>query len=157
MADLPTALVLGRVVEVEISERGLCARVQRLDRPEGIVTDWVQVASPMAGPEVGALFAPEVDDLAVLAFASKSPVILGFLTAGEGGAATQELTERSLVSRDRNMVVLIDGDRSGITIRDRHENEILMTSDGITIRSKGDLTLEASGKTAIKGATVELN
>nr|WP_298248527.1 phage baseplate assembly protein V [uncultured Halomonas sp.] len=157
MADFPTALALGRVVEVEISERGLRARLQRLDRPDGIITDWVQVASLMAGPEVGAVFAPEVDDLAVLAFAAKRPIILGFLTGGEVGAATTELNERSIVSRDKNRVVLVDGDKSGITIEDSNGNRIVMNAEGITIKSSGEITLEASGKTAIKGATVELN
>lgn len=157
MADLPTALALGRVVEVEISDRGLRAKLQRLDRPDGIVSDWIPVASLMAGPEVGVLFAPEIDDLAVLAFAAKRPIILGFITAGEAGPATQELTERSIVSRDKNMVVLIDGDSSGITIKDSNDNQIVMESSGITIKSNGEIKIEASGKTAIKGATVELN
>lgn len=157
MADLPTSLALGRVVEVEISDRGLRARLQRLDRPEGIVSDWIAVASPMAGPEVGLLFAPEIDDLAVLAFAANRPIILGFITAGEAGPATQELTERSIVSRDKNMVVLIDGDQGGITIRDSHDNQIVMDRDGITLKSNGEIRIEASGKTSIKGVTVELN
>ena len=157
MADPPTALALGRVVEVEISDRGLRAKLQRLDRPDGIITDWIQVASLMAGPEVGTLFAPEVDDLAVVAFAAKRPIILGFLTGGEVGPATQEVTERSIVSRDKNAIMLIDGAKSGITIKDSNDNQIVMNAEGITIKTNGEIKIEASGKTVITRATVELN
>lgn len=157
MADFATALALGRVVETEISDRGLRAKLQRLDRPAGIITDWIQVASLMAGPEVGTVFAPEVDDLAVLAFAAKRPIILGFLTGGEVGAATTELNERTIASRDKNMIVLVDGDKSGITIKDSNGNQIVMNADGITIKSSGEITLEASEKAAIMGKPVELN
>lgn len=157
MADLATALVLGRVVAVELSERGLRAKVQRLDHPEGVTTDWVQVASLMVGPEVGTVFAPEEGDLAVLAFSAGQPIILGFLTGGEIGAATTELNERVIASRDKNMLVLIDGEHSGITIKDAHGNQIVMNAEGISIQSNAEITIEAGGKTAIKGATVELN
>ncbi len=157
MGELPTALALGRVVEVEVSEKGLRARLQRLDRPDGIVTDWIAVASLMAGPEVGTLFAPEIDDLAVLAFSAKRPVILGFITGGASGAPTDDLNERTIASRDKNMIVLIDGANSGITLKDSHANEIVMNADGISIKTNGTLTIEAAGTTTIKGATVELN
>jgi hypothetical protein len=157
MGELPTALALGRVVEVEISEKGLRARLQRLDRPQGIVTDWIAVASLMVGPEVGTLFAPEVDDLAVVAFSAKRPLILGFITGGASGAPTSDPKERTIASRDRNMIILIDGEKSGITLKDAHDNEIVMNADGITIKTGGALRIEAEGTTTIKGATVELN
>lgn len=157
MDDVANSLVLGRVTDVEISDQGLRAKLQRLDRPAGIVTDWIVVASPMVGPEVGILFAPEPDDLAVVACSAKRPVILGFITGGASGAPTQDVNERTIASRDKNVIVLIDGDKSGITLRDSHENEIVMNKDGITIKTNGKLTLESSGTCAIKGSTVELN
>jgi hypothetical protein len=157
MGDLPTALALGRVVEVEISDKGLRAKLQRLDRPAGIITDWIAVASLMAGPEVGTLFAPEEDDVAVVAFSAKRPVILGFITGGASGAPTADLKERTIASRDKNMIVLIDGQNSGITLKDKHDNEIVMNADGISIKTKGELKIDAQGTTTIKGATVELN
>lgn len=157
MAELPTSLVLGQVTDVQITDRGLLARLQRLDRARGTETDWIAVATPMAGPEVGILFAPEVGDLAVAAFAAKDPVILGFITGGRSGAPTDDVHERTIASRDDNRIVLIDGDSSGITLRDSHGNEIVMNADGITITTSGNLTLEAGGTCAVKGATVELN
>ncbi|MEM6932150.1 MAG: phage baseplate assembly protein V [Pseudomonadota bacterium] len=157
MGEAPKSLVLGRVVEVQITDEGLRAKLQRLDRPEGIVTDWITVASPMVGPEVGVLFAPEIDDLAVVAYSAKRAIILGFITGGASGAATDDVNERIISSRDQNMIILIDGDQSGITLKDKHDNQIVMNQDGISIKTNGKLTLEAVQTTAIKGATVELN
>jgi hypothetical protein len=53
--------------------------------------------------------------------------------------------------------VLIDGADSGITLRDKHKNEITMSKDGITITTSGDITIKANGTATIKGKTVELN
>jgi hypothetical protein len=157
MDDRTASLVLGRVTEVEISDKGLRAKLQRLDRAKGIETDWIAVAAPMAGPKVGTLFAPEVDDLAVAGFTAKRAIILGFITGGASGAVTEDAHERTIASRDKNMIVLIDGDKSGITLRDSHDNEIVMNKDGISIRTKGSLSIQADGKCAVKGSTVELN
>lgn len=157
MGDVPMSLVLGQVTAVEISDKGLRAKLQRLDRAKGVETDWIAVASPMAGPEVGALFAPEIDDLAVAAYTAKRAVILGFITGGASGAATDDVNERTIASRDKNMIILIDGEKSGITLRDKHDNQIVMNKDGISIRTKGKLTLQADKTCAVKGAMVELN
>jgi len=93
----------------------------------------------------------------VVAYAAKRAVILGFITGGESGAPTDDVNERTISSRDKNMIVLIDGAKSGITLKDSHDNEIVMNKDGITIRTNGKRTLEAADTCAIKGATVELN
>lgn len=157
MGSIPTALVLGRVIETEIADTGLRARLVRLDRPSQIETDWIAIASPMVGPEAGLIFAPEVGDLAVLAFTAKKPIILGFLNGGRMTAPSDVLEERIIQSRDDNAIILIDGDDGGITLRDKNGNEIVMNQDGITIRSDGDINIEAGGTTTVKGATVELN
>ncbi len=157
MPDAAGPLALGRVLEVEIDETGLRARVQRLDRAPGVTSDWISVASAMAGPECGVMFAPEVGDVAVIGYAGKRPLVLGFITAAAAGAASSKPEERILSSRDKNMVVLIDGDNSGITIRDSNDNEIVMDASGISITSAGAITVEAAGTCAVKGATVELN
>jgi hypothetical protein len=157
MPDVAGALALGRVLEVEIDEKGLHAKVQRLDRAPGVVSDWITVASPMAGPECGVLFAPEPDDIAVIGQVGERPLILGFITGASAGAAAQEVEERTIASRDKNMIVLIDGSSSGITIKDSNDNSIVMDKNGITVKSAGEITIEAGGTCAVKGATVELN
>jgi len=157
MDSLATALVLGRVIEAQSSVDGLKARLQRLDRPVGIETDWIQIASPMAGPNAGFSFMPEVGDVAVVAFTGRRPVILGFIYAGGAATFDDDAQKRLIASRDGNALMLIDGDESGITLKDKHGNEITMNADGITIKTDKDLTLEAAGTTTVKGATVELN
>lgn len=155
--NLAPALVVGTVVEVQKSIDGLKARLQRLDRPKGTETDWIQIAAPMAGDAAGVSFMPEVGDLAVAAFHGRRPIVLGFLYGGGTAAPSEDPLERLIQSRDGNALVLIDGDKSGVTLRDKHGNEIRMDKDGISITTDKDLTLSASGTTTIKGATVELN
>jgi uncharacterized protein involved in type VI secretion and phage assembly len=174
MDNLSPALVLGRVVEAEGTVEGLKARLQRLDRPAGIETDWLPIASPMAGPEAGFVFTPEVDDLAVLGFVGKKGIILGFIFGGTTTPPTDAPEERKIASRDGNALILIDGDDSGITHSDSNGNEVLMNADGIkltdangneivmdaggiTMTTSGDFKIEAAGTTTIIGATVELN
>ncbi len=174
MDNISPALALGRVVEAETTVEGLKARLQRLDRPSGIETDWLPIASPMAGPAAGFAFTPEIDDLAVLAFVGKKAVILGFIFGGTTAPPTDAPEERKIASRDGNALILIDGDDSGITHSDSNGNEVVMNADGIrltdsngnevvmnaggiTMTTSGDLKIEASGTATIIGATVELN
>ena len=155
--SLAPSLVLGEVVEVESSVTSHKVRLQRLDMPKGVETDWLAVITPMAGDKAGLLFTPEIGDLAVVAFAGQRPIVMGYLFGGGMEPPTGKSEERIIQSRDGSALVLIDGDDSGITLRDKHDNEIKMTKDGITIKTKGDLTIEATGTATIKGKTVELN
>lgn len=155
--SLAPALVLGRVVETQSSVDGLKVRLQRLDRPVGTETDWLRIVSPMAGDEAGFCFMPEVEDLAVVAFHGLQGMVLGFLYGGGTKVPTTDPHERTIRSRDGNSLILVDGDKSGITLRDKHGNEIRMDKDGIAITSGKDITITASGTATIKGTTVELN
>jgi uncharacterized protein involved in type VI secretion and phage assembly len=154
---LAPALVLGTVVQTQSSIDGLKVRLQRLDRPSGTETDWVQVASPMAGEEAGFSFMPRDGDLAVAALHGQVPVVLGFLYGGGVTPPTGDPDERLVQSRDGNALVLVDGKDSGITLRDKHGNEIKMDAQGISITTPGRLLLEATGTTTVKGSVVELN
>ena len=165
MPEPTRALYLGRVVEVQETIDGLKARCQRLDREEGIETDWLPIASPMASDGAGFMFQPQVDtDIAVIAYAQKRAIILGFIY-GPNAPASDAPAELAITSRDGNTVILHDGDDSGITLRDSNANEIVMNADGITIKTDGEFKVEAAGKatiesqdtTTIVGSTVELN
>lgn len=155
--DLSPSLVLGTVVETQTQTEALMVRLQRLDHPDGVQTDWLQVAGPMAGNGYGFCFTPETGDLAVVAFQGRRPIVLGFIYGGTDATPSADPVERLIASKDGNAVVLIDGEKSGVTIRDKHGNSIRMDSAGISISTDKDLTLQASGTTTIKGATVELN
>ena len=131
---------LGRVIEVEISDaKGLRASCQRLDRPDGDRDRLGRGGEPsMAAPRGGMLFAPEVgrprgDRLLRRSARSSS----ASSTAARTDAPPRRSSERRIKSRDRNMIVLFDGEKSGITIEDASGNQIVMNADGITIKTNG--------------------
>ena len=157
MADAGSALYLGRVTDNEDPDAKGRVKCQRLDRPDGVVTKWARVMMPFGGNATGFMMLPEVGDLAVIAYFSEEPVVLGFVYGGEDETASEKVGERRIKSKDGHMLTFFDGEESGITIEDASGNLIEMKSDGITIKTSGSLTLEASGTTTVKGATVELN
>jgi hypothetical protein len=157
--SLAPSLVLGHVVEVESTLSSHKVRLQRLDMPKGVETDWISVLSPMAGDRAGLVFTPDPEqgDLAVVAFAGQRPIVLGFLFGGGMTLPTDKPEEKIIQARDGSALLLIDGAEAGVTLRDKHNNEIIMNKDGITISTEGDLTIKADGTATIKGKTVELN
>jgi phage baseplate assembly protein gpV len=150
-------IYLGRIVDNDDPEARGRVRCQRLDRPDGVVTDWAPVMMPFGGNATGFMMVPEVGDLAVLAYYAQEPVVLGFIYDGEDEVSSDKIGQRRIKSKDGHTITFFDGDDSGITIEDASGNLIEMKSDGITIKTSGTLTLEASGTTTVKGATVELN
>lgn len=157
MADAPGGLLLGRVTDNEDPEKLGRVRVQRLDRPDGVVTPWARVVMPFGGDGTGFMMLPEVGDLAVLGFFGEDPLVLGFIYGADDETASEKPGQRRLKSKDGHTLTFFDGEDSGVTIEDASGNLIEMTSEGITIKTSGKLTLEASGTTTVKGATVELN
>ncbi|MCW4464561.1 phage baseplate assembly protein V [Glutamicibacter sp. MNS18] len=155
--NLSPSLVLGTVAEIQRETDGLQVRLQRLDHPEGVLTDWLRVASPMAGNGYGFCFVPEAGDLAVAAFQGVRPIVLGFIYGGGSATASTDPVERVISSVDGNALVLVDGQNSGITLRDKHGNQIVMDSSGISITTDKDLNISAGGTTTVQGTTVELN
>ncbi len=157
--SLAPSLILASVIEVESEIKTGQVRVSRLDLPEGNETDWLRVMTPFASDGAGALFSPDPEkgDLAVLAFHGRKPVVLGFLYGGKAAMPTKKPEEKIIKTKDGSSLTLIDGEDAGIVLADKHENRIAMTKDGITLTSKGDIKIEASGTATIIGKTVELN
>jgi len=157
MADPASTLLLGRVTDNEDPEGRGRVRLQRLDRPDGVLSKWARVMMPFGGNGTGFMMLPEVGDLAVVAYFIDEPVVLGFVYAGPDEVVSETVGQRRIRSKDGHTITLFDGEDSGITIEDAAGNLIEMTSEGINIKTSGSLTLEASGTTTVKGATVELN
>lgn len=148
----------------------------------GVGPIWARVARPDAGSGRGFCFAPERGDQVIVGFLAgdpRQPVILGALfgagvTPPAGGAIGEENDARALVSRAGVRVelddgrpaltlktpagnqVVLDDDAGEITIRDPQGNTITLAAGGITIKSAGDLALEAKGNVVIKGAAVDI-
>lgn len=157
MADPASTLFLGRVTDNEDPESHGRVRLQRLDRPAGLLLPWARVMMPFGGNGTGFMMLPEVGDLAVVAYFIDEPIVLGFVYAGPDEVVSEAVGQRRIRSKDGHSITLFDGDDSGITVEDAAGNRIEMTSDGISIKTSGSLTLEASGTTTVKGSTVELN
>lgn len=158
MANNPKGLLLARVVDNnDPNGRGM-VQLQRLDQPQGLLTKWARVMMPFGGNDTGLMMLPEVDDLAVIGyFGGDEPVVLGFIYGGQDKLAADKVGQRRIKSKDGHSITFFDGDDSGITLEDANGNSVVMNADGITIKTSGKLTLEASGTTTVKGATVELN
>ena len=136
---------------------------------------WARVLSPMAGPDRGLYFLPEVDDEVLVAFEQgqiEFPYILGALWNGQDSPpATNDdgaNNQRLIKSRSGHVILLDDTDgEEKIIIRDQtQKNEIVIDSSQNTIsltveqdlivEAKGNINLSASGDVVIKGQTLTL-
>ena len=130
-----------------------------------IESDWVRIATPMAGPERGLYYLPEVNDEVLMAFEhgdANHPYIVGVLWNGKDKppkpnsevVGSGKVNERILKSRSGHVVILDDSDgQEKIIIRDKTEkNEIVIDSkqNSMAIKVDGDFTVEAKGKITLK-------
>lgn len=124
---------------------------------------WARVMTPMAGPERGFYFLPEVDDEVLVAFEHGRidfPYVLGALWNGRDTPPEKGSDRRVIKSRSGHIIVLDDraGDEK-IVVRDKTgKNEITIFSndDAISVKSNGELTLEAQGKISIKSGSGDI-
>lgn len=137
--------------------------------PEGSDSAWARLAMPLAGPELGFYFMPEVGDEALVAFEFddiRRPYILGFLWNGDSAPPSDDPNLRRIHSVSGHKITLEDTDGGeNITIEDSSgANTITLNEDGITIESTKDITIkgknvtiEASTKLTAKGQPIHLN
>ena len=137
---------------------------------DDIESNWARVASPMAGPERGFFWLPEVNDEVLIAFEHDDinyPYLLGSLwngrdkppaeksdAVGSGG----QVQQRVIKTRDGHVIVLEDspGGKPGIRIIDKTGNNQVLIDSGenkITLEAAGDITVQSKGKVIIKGDT----
>jgi uncharacterized protein involved in type VI secretion and phage assembly len=120
-------------------------------------TDWVRVATLMAGGQRGSFFMPEPRDEVLVAFEHgnpRVPYVVGFLWNGQDHPPADNVHDRKLVSVNGHMIRFIDatpvgGSKGALVIEDAHGNRIVMSNGKITIASTGVLEL--------RGATLTLN
>jgi len=183
-ANLLTAvngLQIGKVVQLQDDPDGedrILVKLPIIDNDaEGV---WARVATLDAGENRGSFFRPEIDDEVVVGFLNDDPrdaIVLGMLNSSAKPApltASDDNHEKGLVTRSEmkmlfnddtkvitietpagNSIVISEED-SSIVITDQNSNSMKMESSGITITSPGDITMEATGKIAIK-ATQDLS
>ena len=141
---------------------------------------WARVATLDAGAGRGTLFRPEVDDEVAVGFFHDDPaqpVVLGMLhsSAKEPPEEASEDNHRKVyVSRSgltlafddeesvltmstpgENLITLSDAD-GGITLEDENGNSIMLTADGIVLKSASDIAFQADGDIKLEGTNIEL-
>ncbi len=130
-----------------------------------IESDWVRIATPMAGKERGFYYLPEINDEVLIAFEHGDPhrpYIVGYLWSSTDKPPKQnsqvskdgKVNERIIHSRSGHVVIFDDTDgKEKIIVRDKTgKNEWIIDSaeNSMTINVEGDFTVNAGGKVLIK-------
>lgn len=134
---------------------------------------WARLATPMSGDSFGMMFLPEVNTEVIVAFEQgdiNHPYIVGSLWNGTKkppkaptavvDASTGEVKERILKTRSGHTITINDSnDAPLISIIDKTgNNKIIINSQSneISLKSAGNLSLEATGTMTIKGASINV-
>jgi uncharacterized protein involved in type VI secretion and phage assembly len=115
-------------------------------------SDWIRIASLMAGGGRGAFFMPEVDDEVLCAFehgAVDFPYVVGFLWNGKDATPGQDVRDRKIVSKNGHSIRFLDSTPAGgnvgaLVIEDGHGNRITMSNGKITITAASYLVFNAA-------------
>ncbi|NNE77542.1 MAG: type VI secretion system tip protein VgrG [Pricia sp.] len=141
---------------------------------------WARMATGGAGDGRGVIIRPEIGDEVVLGFVNDdphSPVILGSLNSSNLPApiaGTDDNHEKGWITRggielminddEKSVLVklpsgkelVLSDDADEISLKDDHQNAILMNSDGITLESGKDIILKTSaGDIKMEGINVQ--
>jgi phage baseplate assembly protein V len=152
-ATAPQGLVIGTVCDTADPEGWGRVRVEYPWLEGRRLSEWAPIASPLAGPDYGTWFIPEVGNEAVLAFERgevAKPFVLGFLWNGQDFAPSTSVKERMIRSVNGHTIRFLDstptsgGNKGGIAIEDAHGNAIVLTNGQVTIRAAGTLILDAA-------------
>ena len=137
---------------------------------------WCRMAFEYAGKKRGHFYLPEIDDEVVVGFLNddpRYPIVLGSLYSSKAAppiTASDDNHEKGWFSRsdmqivfddDKKVMTLstpagnkmtFDEDKKLINITDQHGNKMTMEKSGITIKSVGEMTLEAAKNITIKSS-----
>jgi uncharacterized protein involved in type VI secretion and phage assembly len=165
-------VVTAKVVNIEDPEN--LGRVQVLFpwlpkyKSADLASNWARIAAPMGGKDRGFFFLPEVDDEVLVAFEHGDvdyPYVVGVLwnkvdkpPAGTKGSVLandrKKVDQRVIRSRSGHLIILDDTKgQEQIIIQDKtQKNSITINSkeNTMSIRAKGDLSIEAGGRLTIK-------
>ena len=120
---------------------------------QSVLTAWAHIAAPMAGPDRGVWFVPEIGDQAVVAFGMDSPdepIILGFLWDAVNTPPSTSTRERMIRTVDGHTIRFLDatpgsgGGRGALAIEDGNGNSIVLANGKVTVHAVGVLELDAA-------------
>ncbi len=149
-------VAVGKVTKNVDSEEGVPLGRVQVTFPwlsDTVQSGWARCAAPMAGPDVGMFFLPEVGDEVLVSFEHgdlSRPVVLGGLWNSKQRppvAHTDGLNSIRMVKTKSHTITLDDTEGAeNIVINDKGGSEITMKADGsVTISAKKDMTLTAKG------------
>ncbi len=165
-------LQIGKVLKIDGDEK---YRVQvALPVAGDEVYVWARMIFEDAGNNRGKIFWPEKDDEVIVGFLNadpRSPVILGSLFSKVNVPPIkpeEENNEKGIISREEIKIIINDEDKSiniktpsgntiilddkkkSIFLEDQNQNSVKLDGGGISLVSKGDISIEASKKVSIK-------
>ena len=137
---------------------------------DGVESGWARLVTPMAGPERGIEFIPEINDEVLVAFEHGDinyPYILGSLWSkvdkpplSSEAVGDKKVNKRIIKSRSGHTIILDDTDNEEkISIVDKtakNSVEINSKDNAITINSEADITIEGKANLTLKGKTISI-
>jgi uncharacterized protein involved in type VI secretion and phage assembly len=133
-----------------------------------VETDWARLVTPMAGPDRGFYFRPDVHDEVLVAFDHgnpEMPYVLGALWSGTDNPPVSDPDAtnnvRMIKSRAGSVLKFSDvQDDTRIEIADSSGNNMIViraSENSITITADADVTITAGqGKLTLSGSSVEI-
>lgn len=140
---------------------------------------WCRVSHPDAGPGHSLFFQPQVGDEVVVGFLNEDPrygIVLGSLhNNGDNEppiadneeyktSGIQTVEELKLLMNDEDKSItletpggkklVLDDNEGSILMEDENGNTVELNSDGITLKSAGDIVIEATGDVNISGLNI---
>jgi uncharacterized protein involved in type VI secretion and phage assembly len=118
-------------------------------------TDWIRVATMMAGNDRGSFFMPEVNDEVLLAFEQGDPrfaYVVGFLWNDKDKPPAQHVRERVFKSKNGHTIRFLDstpkgGDKGAVIIEDAHQNRVVLRNSLVLIESRGHVVIDGASIT----------
>lgn len=142
---------------------------------------WARMATLSAGKERGTVFRPELKDEVILGFINNDPndaVILGALHSKPHAAPIEakDGNPQQGYFAKKGMTLIFDDDKKSIELKtkegfmvllsesegkialvDKNKNSITLSSSGVSLVSKTNISIEAVGEVSIKGKFIHLN
>jgi uncharacterized protein involved in type VI secretion and phage assembly len=142
-------VVVGLVTQVRADGR---VKVHFPWLDEGHETDWIRIATLMAGKDRGSFFMPEAEDEVLLAFEhgdARFPYVIGFLWNGVDNPPGRHVRDRVFKSKNGHSIRFLDtkpvnGAKGAIVIEDAHKNRITLSNGQVSIRSRNAVVIEGS-------------
>jgi len=124
-------------------------------------TDWIRIATTMAGNKRGTFFMPELQDEVLVAFEHNNPRmphVIGFMWNGQDAPPGDDVRDRRITSKNGHSIRFLDSTPSGgslgaLVIEDAHGNKITLSNGKISIEAIGVLEMKA-GIVTINGRVV---